>query len=425
MWTLYAAKDNSRSKGGSKYLKLSCMQAGEQAYRSAYRKSMAHRSSLEFEQQFNHPLMDLLSYGNEMMDGNAVLRVTQTHIDLAGEGFWYLEKDPKFGVPSAIWPIPPHWVMNFPTRDHMFYKLRYLGQEIEIPVTHMVAFINPNPANPYGRGRGLGRAIADELETDEYASKHTKNFFYNQARPDVIVSGASITRDDANRLENQWNSKFRGFWQAWKPYFLTRDIKVHQLTQGFENLHMIELRKFNRDMFISVLGAPREKFGIVNESKRATIAAADMFWNKDIISPRVNFLRGIIQRELVPLFDERLILDFESPVSEDKDYELDVMKAAPWAFTKNEWRVQAGKMDLGEAGEVFHSPLNAVEFGVDEGMPEVKVAAGAGSDPNKVPEESGDGTNPADNQQASASVLTFPSAEIVTEIKKMIIGPGS
>ena len=64
--------------------------------------------------------------------------------------------------------------------------------------------------------------------------------------------------------------------------------------------------------FINVFGIPPEKLGVVNESKRSTIAAADFFWNKDIILPRMEFIRMFLQLHLVPDFDDKLILDYET-----------------------------------------------------------------------------------------------------------------
>ena len=54
--------------------------------------------------------------------------------------------------------------------------------------------------------------------------------------------------------------------------------------------------------------------------------------------------------------DDRLILDYESPVQEDKAFRLAVMQAAPWAWNADEWRDFAG-LDPIEAEGVRSRPL--------------------------------------------------------------------
>ena len=105
---------------------------------------------------------------------------------------------------------------------------------------------------------------------------------------------------------------------------------------------MVQLRKHERDTFVNVFGIPPEKIGLIGESKRSTIQAADMFWNKDVIKPRVEMIRRVLQQVVVPRFDERLILYYETPVIQEDEFKLQAMVAAPWASTVNEWRRYRG-----------------------------------------------------------------------------------
>lgn len=317
------------------------------------------------EEITEHPILDLLEHGNEWMTGRDVFKVTQLHYDLAGEAFWLIERN-GLGLPVAIWPLPPHWISEFPRPDSPYYKVQFEYNYAEIPVTEIIRICDPDPMNPYGRGTGLARALGDELETDEYAAKHVKTFFYNRARPDLIISADDLTKEDTRRLEEGWLAKMRGFWNAYKPYFINKKIDVKEIGQTFENMQLTQLRKHERDTIIQVFGAPPEKLGVLSQSNRSTIAAADLFWTKDLIMPRVENLRTVIQSRLVPLFDERLILDYDSPVVEDSEHELRVMSAMPGAFTKNEWRAMANKDSLGEIGDVFLLQPGQVQLPMDQ-----------------------------------------------------------
>ena len=310
---------------------------------------------------FDHPLLDMfrIGTGNPRLNGFQVFQVTQEHLDLAGEAFWLLERN-NLGIPVGIWPLPPSWIRTFPSASNPWYEVvaTSSGVVTQIPVTEMIPFIDPDPEDPYSRGSGISGSLDDEIQVDEYAAKHQKSFFLNRARPDIIISGQNISKQDTARLEQKWLGDHQGFWKSFKPLFFSQKIDVKELSQTFESMQMVQIRKFERDTFISVFGAPPEKMGVIGESKRSTIAAADFLWNKDVIKPRVEMIRRTCQQLLVPMFDERLILTYKTPVVQDDEHKLKVMERAPWSLTVNEWRKDQGRASLGAAGDVLMIPLN-------------------------------------------------------------------
>lgn len=367
----------------------------------------------------DHPLLDLLYTGNSDMIGFNVMQCTQFYMDLVGESFWILERN-GMGVPIAIWPLPPHWVQRFPTVDRPFYQISgtTTGLYVEVPAKEIIYFRDPNPTNPYGRGSGTARSLGDELEIDEYAARHNKAFFYNRARPDLIISGDNISQDDSRRLEQKWLEKYQGWWKAYKPLFFSRKIDIKELTQTFENLQMVQLRKFERDTFISVFSAPPEKFGLVQDSKRSTIAAADYFWNKDIIQPRIEMLRQHMQVKLVPLFDDRLILDYDTPVIEDDEFKRETMRYAPWAFRLNEWRQLADHPSMGEDGEKILVPLNSMLMTTD-GKIAQEDARPSQSTPKPADQDATQDTEPA--PQGGKKAVLVPDQGLADKLRQKLI----
>lgn len=324
------------------------------------------RSQLEVEEITNHPMLDLLNNANPQMTGLNARRVTQAWLDIAGEGPWLLERD-GLGTPFAYWPIPPHWVRRTASPGQPFYELGFGSWNINIPETEFVLFRDPDLENPYGRGSGMAAALSDELETDEYAAKHTKAWFYNRAVPPVLVSGDGIPPDQAKRLEEDWSRKNRGFWNAFKTYFLGAKVDVHQLSQTFDDMQLVELRKFERDTIIQVYGVPPEILGIVENSNRATIEAATLIFAEQVLEPRLELMREVMQVRLVPEYDERLILEYESPVPADREFELKAAQAAPHNLLMDDWRELAGRSPLPDGrGQVFVMPLMSVVVPLDE-----------------------------------------------------------
>ena len=423
-WRLYVIRDGS--EGRSRIITPRNIQkCPTKALRERKIKRLVKQNGsatvFNLEEITDHPLLDLLEHGNEWMTGRDVFKVTQLHYDLTGEAFWLIERN-RLGMPIGIWPLPPHWITDFPTPDSPFYKIQFEQRQAEIPVTEIIRICDPDPLNPYGRGTGLARALGDELETDEYAAKHVKTFFYNRARPDLIISADDLAPEDTRRLEEGWLAKMRGFWNAYKPYFINKKIDVKEIGQTFENMQLTQLRKHERDTIIQVFGAPPEKLGVLSQSNRSTIAAADLFWTKDLIMPRVENLRTVIQSRLVPLFDERLILDYDSPVVEDSEHELRVMSAMPGAFTKNEWRAMANKDSLGVISDVVMIQPGQVQFAMD-----LTGFAGqlddVGSDDQQDDDQSDEDQQQDDgDQQNQTMLLTAEQKEqILLHIKQRLV----
>ena len=315
----------------------------------------------------DHILLSALNGANSYMVGQALFKTTQIHLDLVGEAFWLKERN-ALGAPTAFWPLPSNWVEATPTPSSQAYRVSFRGWQGHIPESEILWMAEPNPANPYGRGSGMGRALGDELETDEYAAKHTRQLFFNRARPDILVWPKSqgphdpgLAPEQVRRLEERWLDGHQGFWRAFKPFFVGKEIGVHEVSQSMQELQMIELRKQQRDMVIQMFGIPPELLGILTNSNRATIDAADFLFSRWVVMPRLEFLRSQLQERLIPDYDDRLVIDYVSPIQEDRVFMLEAGRAAPWAMTVDEWRTLQGQEVLPDnLGQTHLIPNNLV-----------------------------------------------------------------
>ena len=298
-----------------------------------------------------HPLLDLLDGGNAMMTGLGMRKVTALHWDLEGEAFWLKERN-GVGAPVAAWPLPPDWVRATPTPATPAYRVGFRGWQGTVPDTEVLWLPNHNPSNPYGRGTGIARALADELEVDEYAAKMVRQQFFNQARPDFIVypgeDAGSWSDAERLRLQQDWGEQHDGFWRAFKPRFASRKLGVFEFAQADNrSLQMVQLREFNADLIRKIWGVPPEIMGIVEPgASRATAKLASYIFARWVLVPRLEMFRALLQERLVPEYDERLILDYVSPVEEDGDFALEVARANPTALDLDEWRALANRPEM-------------------------------------------------------------------------------
>ena len=170
----------------------------------------------ELDELEESPFLDLMAAGNVMMTGLDVRRITFLHRYVEGEAFWVKERD-ALGTFFRAWPVPPPWVRAMPTPSRPTFLVGFRGWQGQIPDTEMVWFSKQAPENPYGRGTGLARALADELETDQYAASLQRMVFLNGARPDFVVfpkNGATWTPTQVKQMESDWRRQHEGFWRC-------------------------------------------------------------------------------------------------------------------------------------------------------------------------------------------------------------------
>lgn len=328
----------------------------------------------------DHPFLSAIASPNPFMDQMALLKLTELHIDFVGDAFWLKERN-GLDTPTGYWPVPPHWVMETPTVDKPTFRFSYRAWQAIVPQSEIVWFHEPAPSNPYTRGTGIGWSLGDEIQVDEYAAKMAAAFFFNRARPDFVFA-TGLSDEETKRLELDWNSRLQGFWRAHRPYFLSGgEVDLQKQIREFqqptmEQLVYPNLRKVQRDIILQVWGVPPEMFGIVENSNRATIEAAEYLFTKWVVAPKQERMRGTLQREFVEEYDERGIVHCDSPVMEDKAHQLAVMSKAPHAFSTDEWREAADHVPLGnELGQGYLVPLNSYVT-VDPLDPETRPQSG-------------------------------------------------
>lgn len=356
-----------------------------------------------------HPMLDFINAGNSFFSGVTARQLTALYEDVVGESFAIMLRNGA-GMPSSYFLLPPDWISRLPTPANNTYEIKFRSQRLDIDADDVLHDYIPDPTDPYKRGVGFARVVADELETDEYAAKYLKRLFQNSARPDFIVSIENGGDDDIKRLESWWRDKFGGFMRAFRPAFVNRKINLEQLSFDNSELQMIDLRKSERDIVLQTYGMPPEMMGILESSNRATIEAADLMFSRYVLTPRLERKRGFVQERLVPEFDDRLIVEYDSPVAEDREFNQTAMQATPWAYHVDEHRALTGHEPLpDDAGQVFPRPFN-LEFSTTlEGF---GTPPGPPDQPPDDDQETGDVADDDDDAKA----LDKPGDKIGTKV---------
>lgn len=317
-----------------------------------------------------HPFLDFMAHPNPLyeMTSGACWRLLQIYLELKGEGYFVYEFD-ALGRPVELWPLPTNWVQQTPYIGHPFYEIKTTGGLIrQIPVDDVFCMKDLNPLDPYKRGLGTAEALADEIETDEYAAKFQKKFFYNDATPATLISMPKSTKEQRMRFREEWNARFRGPFNSHGIATVDGDVTVTKLAENMRDMDMIEGRKFIRDAVLEHFGVPREIMGITESSNRATSEAAQYIYAQNVIMPRLNRREDAINTQLLPFFGEDLIWRFDDVIPRSQEFDktkgIDGWNAG--LLTKDEARELLGMEPCETGGDVYKITISDVFIGKND-----------------------------------------------------------
>lgn len=398
-WRAFVMRDESGSAVRSRKLQRAGMY-------DRHRMIAALQKQGRLEELEDHEVVDLIAEGSSTpgqqpnLEGATFWRLTQSHLDLAGEAFWWKSRDGR-GLPATLWPLLPTQIKDVPKpgqEQPAFIVSASGGAEHSIPASELVWFRDPDPAKPYGRGIGAARSLSTELDTDAFAAQYVRSFFYNDARPPFIASFKGLSAPELRKFKREFEQQHRGVFRRWLAHFTNAEINIHEFRRSLRDLEMTPLRKLERDTVIQVYGLPPELFGIVESSNRATAHAAKFLFAAWVLVPRLDLLRSVLQVRLVPEFDDRIVLDFVSPVPEDAEHIRELAKVAPWARNVDEWRAALGEEELGEenGGGAHLVPVGLVARETPGGAP---ISSG----PAPTPGEQGSGDDEPVGPKAAAA----------------------
>jgi HK97 family phage portal protein len=295
------------------------------------------------KQIYQHPVLDLLRRPHTTMPRRTVYTAIQAPLELVGEGFLVIDRN-QAGFPAELSPVPPTWIADIATRSFPFFRLSTNGIQRLIDERDVVWIRDPDPANPYSRGVGIGQACADELDSDEGAAKVIKSFFENGGMPSWLVALEGAGDAEVAAFDEFLKGKYSGSRRANQPHITNKPIKAEKLNVSFTDMQLAELRKFERDIVIQAFGIPPELIGVIENSNRATSEGAYYRYARSVIVPRLDLLVDELQSKLIPQFGENLYLGYENPIPEDREFFIRAVATAPAAFRAGEVRRRVGML---------------------------------------------------------------------------------
>ena len=326
----------------------------------------------------DHPFLDFWRKPNPLheMSNAALWRLLEIYLKLKGEGYFIIEKD-ESGLPAELWPVPTHWVQQTPYLDHPFYTVRLTsGVIMPVSVDDMFVMKDLNPVDPFRRGLGQAEALADEIETDEYAAKFQKRFFFTGATPNLVIAMPKSTEEQRRRFRAEWMEKFRGHFKSHGVATVNGEVIVNKVGDNMKDMDMVNGRTFLRNAVLEHFGVPREIMGITESSNRATSEAAQYIYAQNVLMPSLLRREEAINEQIIPLFGPDLVWHYDDIVPRNQEFDkakaLDGWNAG--LLTKDEARELLDMPPAAVGGDVYKATFSDLFLPADEDPAEAMSA---------------------------------------------------
>lgn len=311
----------------------------------------------EIEEITEHPFLDLMKEVNPWNNRRDLWEMTTMFADLTGEAYWYMPDATETQAPSELFVIPSQFmapVFGKSLADVIVaYKYKRGSVEIELPVEKVIQFPYPNPNNTFV-GYSTVRGISTAVYLDSQMNEFEVATFENRARPGgLLLPQTNISRADRERLEQQFETKFKGARRAGRTLVMPKDVKYERDTMTNEELSFIEGKRVNTEIIAAAFDIPSGLL-MTKDINRSNSEVSERRHMKHGILPRLNRIEEKINEKLMPLYDDKLFAAFDNPVPEDREAKRkDAIAFVDKIQTRNEIRALHGFEEIEGGDELF------------------------------------------------------------------------
>jgi HK97 family phage portal protein len=320
-----------------------------------------------------HPVLKLLQQANPIHNGYELMEMTQIHLGLTGDAFWYVARDAS-GTPVELWPLSPAFTRPVPGKEKVIDGYIYgAGTEVEqfFESDDIIHFRNVNPSgNPY-HGTGDLEACVREADLNSAFVDFAQQMIQQGAMPGMVVTG---TMNDTQReqVEQAIRAKHEGIRNVGRTFVLPAELEVTALNLSDKEIAFLSSADRMDQVIANCFDMPISILRL-DTAALATAKAAIPQWQLMAIQPRARKAEDTLnQRLLVQMMgNDNEFIVFDDAVTKDMEATATRVTSVYSAglTTKNEARNELGLDDV-EGGDEFKAepqPLGPGGFGVEPG----------------------------------------------------------
>tara|TARA_R110000744_G_scaffold5660_1_gene20094 strand:+ start:3770 stop:5683 length:1914 start_codon:yes stop_codon:yes gene_type:complete len=333
-----------------------------------------------------HPLIDLLMRPNPLQSYSEFFNSLYGYILLSGNAY-ILKTGAEMGAPKELHQLRPDRIQIKGGGKAIPDRYEYIinGQ---VRNTYMVDQENGyselkhvklwNPLDDY---YGLSPISAAAVEVDQFnmASKHNVNLLQNGARPSGAIifkpqddAGFAVNLSESQRqqLLTDMNNRFAGSSNAGRPMLLEGDFDWKEMGLSPKDMDFHSLKNMAATDIALCFGVPSQLVGVPDSQTYSNVAEARLALYEETIIPHLRKIASDLNEWLVPMFDERLTLEFDidsiPALSErvKRTYENVTSAVREGIMTRNEARQQLNLEPLSGADELY---ISANLFPISDG----------------------------------------------------------
>ncbi|HEX2973042.1 MAG TPA: phage portal protein [Tepidisphaeraceae bacterium] len=314
----------------------------------------------------NHPLLRLLRDPNEPDTAYDLWYETILFYLLTGSAYWWVPKN-IFGLPSAIWVVPSHWM--WPIMGHDRYLKGWEIRPVEgmyqrrlLPEDEVIVFRHKNPISKIDGMAPLTAAAqwADISDSINRCRWHS----YKSIMPTVAVQFDAKRLDpsdnEISRIEAKFLARYAGETKAGRPLFLPPGVAVKPLVLKPNEMVFGETAVETRNNIANAYGVPVELIDLQGD----TLKALSAFYS-ETINPLCHFLGQVGSEKLGRAYEGTPRIWWEQftindPEQINSNHKVDLLCGA---LTPNERRIAMGREPYtGEWAKFGNTPFLPVNM---------------------------------------------------------------
>ncbi|QDP55403.1 MAG: putative portal protein [Prokaryotic dsDNA virus sp.] len=324
-----------------------------------------------------HPLIDLLKRPNPLQSYSEFFNSLFGYVLLSGNAY-ILKVGAEQGTPKELHQLRPDRIVIKGSGNSIPDKYQYI---LNGRVQHTYEVDQENGFselkhiklwNPLDDYYGLSPMSAAAVEIDQFnlSSKHNVNLLQNGARPSGAVIfkpqddagfAVNLTESQRQQLLTDLNNRFSGTANAGRPLLLEGDFDWREMGLSPKDMDFLNLKHMSATDIAMCFGVPSQLVGVPDAQTYSNVAEARLALYEETIIPHLRKLASDLNEWLVPMFDDRLMLEFDidsiPALSERrrKIYENVTSAVREGIMTRNEAREIIGLQPVDGADDLYIS----------------------------------------------------------------------
>lgn len=332
------------------------------------RYTTSDQGSDQRQEVVKHQALNVLAQPAAISAGGAVLpvwtrfglfEISQLYLELTGESYWVVDRDPRSSIPLGLWPVRPDRMEPVPDPEAYLKGWMYTSpdgkEKVPLEPGDVIQVKYPNPLDPY-RGLGPAQAVLVDIQASRYSAEWNRNYFLNSAEPGgVIQVDHEVDDDEWNDLSNRWREAHRGVARAHRVAVLEQGQTWVPNSHSMRDMDFSNLRNVSRDLIREAWGIHKIMLGNSDDVNRANAQTGEEVFANWSVVPRLDRWKDALNAQFLPLFGsagEGVEFDYIYPLPANREQDNAELTAKSEAWAK---LVGAGA-DPHDAAEVVGLP---------------------------------------------------------------------